>query len=86
VVTCVRYATALDTRDWGLLSTCFAEDAVAEYGEREPCQGYPAIEEVCRVTLTPLDRDHGSSRSGRGEPMRNQCTAESPASRRAGAS
>lgn len=27
----VRYATAIDTRDWPLLRTCFSEDVVAEY-------------------------------------------------------
>ena len=28
----VRYATALDTRDWDLLDSCFTEDAVVDYG------------------------------------------------------
>lgn len=29
----VRYATGIDTRDWVLLRTCFADDIDAEYGE-----------------------------------------------------
>lgn len=28
----LRYATALDTRDWGLFRSCFAEDLEADYG------------------------------------------------------
>jgi len=29
----VRYATAIDTRDWELFRTCFSEDAVTDYGD-----------------------------------------------------
>jgi 3-phenylpropionate/cinnamic acid dioxygenase small subunit len=29
----VRYARAVDTRDWPLLRTCFAEDVTADYGD-----------------------------------------------------
>lgn len=28
----IRYATALDTRSWDLLDSCFTEDVVADYG------------------------------------------------------
>ena len=28
----IRYATALDTRDWHLFDSCFTEDAIADYG------------------------------------------------------
>jgi 3-phenylpropionate/cinnamic acid dioxygenase small subunit len=28
----IRYMTALDTRDWDLLHTCFTEDAVLDFG------------------------------------------------------
>jgi hypothetical protein len=56
VATQVRYATALDTRDWALLRTCFTADAVAEYDGKPPCQGYPAIEDLCRRALAPLSR------------------------------
>jgi hypothetical protein len=58
VGTCVRYATALDGRDWPLLGTCFTPDAIAEYGDREACHGYPAIEDLCREALTPLSGSH----------------------------
>ena len=29
----IRYATAIDTKDWGLLRTCFADDATSDYGD-----------------------------------------------------
>lgn len=51
-----RYATALDTRDWPLLASCFTEDATAEYrgfGERR--EGYAAIEAGLRNALDGLD-------------------------------
>lgn len=51
-----RYATALDTRDWALLATCFTVDAVADYrgfgGRRD---GYAAIEGGVRSALDGLD-------------------------------
>jgi 3-phenylpropionate/cinnamic acid dioxygenase small subunit len=50
----VRYATALDTKDWSLLATCFVPDAVAIYSTRGRVEGYPGIEEVCRGALGPL--------------------------------
>jgi hypothetical protein len=50
----VRYATALDTKDWALLATCFVPDAVAIYSTRGRVEGYPAIEEVCRGALSTL--------------------------------
>ncbi len=53
---CIRYATALDTRDWALLATCFTPDAVAEYEGLPSSEGYDAIEKLCRDTLTPLAR------------------------------
>lgn len=56
VATQVRYATALDTRDWALLRTCCTPDAVAEYEGKPPCQGYEAVEELCRRALAPLAR------------------------------
>ncbi len=49
---CHRYATALDTRDWSMLSTCFTADA--DYEGMPACQGYPAIERLCREALGPL--------------------------------
>ena len=55
---CYRYGTALDTRDWPLLRTCFTEDAVTEYEGLGAFEGYPAIEQVCQGALGSLDRSH----------------------------
>jgi 3-phenylpropionate/cinnamic acid dioxygenase small subunit len=51
---CVRYATALDHRDWALLRTCFRPDADADYEGIGPLRGYDQLEEVCRRALEPL--------------------------------
>lgn len=32
VAVIVRYGTAIDTRDWALMETCFSEDVRADYG------------------------------------------------------
>lgn len=54
-----RYALALDDRDWQRLATCFTPDAVGLYGpvlgRRD---GFPAIEQLCRGALEPLDSSH----------------------------
>ena len=57
-----RYATALDTRDWALLQSCFVPDAVGDYdtiggleGYIATHEGYDAIEQLCQAALTPLD-------------------------------
>jgi 3-phenylpropionate/cinnamic acid dioxygenase small subunit len=52
---CVRYAMALDGRDWELLTTCFEPDAIVEYEGMEPIRGIAAIVDVCRRALEPLD-------------------------------
>src|SRR5260370_40002702 len=50
---CVRYTTALDTRDWGLLETCFAPAPVFVHpGGR--LEGLPAILERTTAALAPL--------------------------------
>ena len=50
---CVRYATALDTKDWGLLESCFAPAPVFVHpGGR--LEGFPAILDRTRSALTPL--------------------------------
>ena len=54
----VRYATGIDRRDWDLLSTCFADDLVADYGDIGSWHG-PAeitawmrdVHEPCGYTL-----------------------------------
>ena len=51
-----RYATALDTRDWALLETCFLPDGAADYGELAGLlEGVAAIASACRAVLDPLD-------------------------------
>ena len=49
-----RYATALDTRDWEKLRTCFAPDVVASYESIGELHGYEAVERLCRRVLEPL--------------------------------
>ena len=50
---CVRYATALDTKDWGLLESCFARSPVFVHpGGR--LAGFPAILERTKAALAPL--------------------------------
>lgn len=39
----IRYATALDTKDWQRLRECFTPDAVARYGVIADCAGVDAI-------------------------------------------
>jgi ketosteroid isomerase-like protein len=52
----VRYATALDSRRWDLLRTCFVPDVLGRYGGNlGEVRGYEALEEVCKRTLEPLD-------------------------------
>jgi 3-phenylpropionate/cinnamic acid dioxygenase small subunit len=54
----VRYATALDTRDWALLATCFTEDALGEYDGIGRLEGATAFVDTCRGALTPLAASH----------------------------
>lgn len=51
-----RYCIALDSHHWALLEQVFTTDATAEYGPRagNP-HGLPAITEVVRASLEPLD-------------------------------
>ncbi|HIF92724.1 MAG TPA: nuclear transport factor 2 family protein [Myxococcales bacterium] len=50
----VRYATSLDDRDWDRLASCFADDAVADYGTGV-FEGPEAIVGLCRQMLEPLE-------------------------------
>jgi 3-phenylpropionate/cinnamic acid dioxygenase small subunit len=51
---CYRYGYAVDRRDWTALAGLFTPDADAYYLDLPPCHGYQAIEDTCRVALTPL--------------------------------
>ncbi|MCW2622325.1 MAG: hypothetical protein JWL64_1927 [Frankiales bacterium] len=53
---CVRYATALDDRDWEQLRRCFTPDAVVVYEGIAECTGYEAVEARCRSALAPFAR------------------------------
>jgi uncharacterized protein (TIGR02246 family) len=53
---CVRYATAIDDRDWDRLRSCFVPDAVGLHHADRPLSGRPAIEEAIRTAVTPLTR------------------------------
>ena len=50
----VRYAYALDSRDWALLATCFADDVVVDMDGQPPIADYAELEAVCRRVLEPL--------------------------------
>ncbi|MBY0509961.1 MAG: nuclear transport factor 2 family protein [Rhodospirillaceae bacterium] len=47
----VRYARALDTRDWGLLDTVFAPELEAQYGDQPASQGRNTVVDGIRGFL-----------------------------------
>jgi 3-phenylpropionate/cinnamic acid dioxygenase small subunit len=51
----VRYARALDQRDWDLLRSCFVPDATFDYDGIDPFHGIDALIAVCRGALDALD-------------------------------
>lgn len=52
----VRYAFALDTRDWQLLGSCFTPDGIANYGPKLGLyEGAETIVDICRTVLSGLD-------------------------------
>ena len=50
----VRYATAIDRRDWKLLRSCFTDDCVADYGANGTWHSGDEITEWMRKTHDPL--------------------------------
>ena len=50
----IRYATAIDQRDWRLLRSCFTDDCVADYGDIGRWSGGDEITEWMRTTHEPL--------------------------------
>jgi 3-phenylpropionate/cinnamic acid dioxygenase small subunit len=50
----VRYATAIDCRDWALLRTCFTEDCDADYGAIGRWRGADEITAWMASTHDPL--------------------------------
>jgi ketosteroid isomerase-like protein len=53
---CIRYATAIDDRDWARLRSCFLPDAVGIYHPDRQLRGYEEIEQVIRTAVEPLSR------------------------------
>jgi ketosteroid isomerase-like protein len=51
---CYRYGINIDNKEWSKLHECFTDDAVADYLDMPRCEGYQAIEDTCRVALSPL--------------------------------
>lgn len=51
----IRYATALDDRDWARLRSCFTDDAIADYGALGRYEGADVIVAACREPLSRLD-------------------------------
>lgn len=45
----VRYATGIDSRNWGLFATCFTDDVEADYGDIGTWHGVDEITEWMRV-------------------------------------
>jgi ketosteroid isomerase-like protein len=53
---CIRYATAIDDRDWARLRSCFLLDAVGIYHADRTLHGADEIVETIRTAVTPLSR------------------------------
>jgi ketosteroid isomerase-like protein len=53
---CIRYATAIDDRDWARLRSCFLLDAVGVYHADRTLHGADEIVETIRTAVTPLSR------------------------------
>jgi 3-phenylpropionate/cinnamic acid dioxygenase small subunit len=50
-----RYALAIDTKDWALLDTCFAEDAQIDYTSTGGAKGpYPEVRPWLEKALAPF--------------------------------
>jgi 3-phenylpropionate/cinnamic acid dioxygenase small subunit len=43
VAVLVRYARAVDTRDWALLRTCFTDEVICDYGDLGSWRGADAV-------------------------------------------
>jgi len=49
-----RYATAIDRKDWSLFKTCWAPDAVADYGQLGHFTDVEALTDVFSAAHDPL--------------------------------
>ena len=72
----VRYATAIDRRDWALFRTCFTRDVHADYGEIGVWDGVDAITEYMTKVHAPMGHtlhrisNESVTRSGAGATSR----------------
>ena len=53
---CVRYALAIDMRDWDLLRSCFAAEFEWDFHGVPHGVGYEALEQLIRSVVAKLDR------------------------------
>lgn len=51
----LRYSTALDTRDWTMLESCFVEEPSFEADGFAPIHGMATIRDTARTALAGLD-------------------------------
>ena len=80
----IRYATAVDTKDWDLYETCFTEDAFIDYESAGGIKGrlpeirawlektlaiFPMTQHVVCNRAVEIDGDNGSARSVFYNPM-----------------
>jgi 3-phenylpropionate/cinnamic acid dioxygenase small subunit len=50
----IRYATAIDQKDWSLFKTCWARDAVADYGQLGHFTDVEALTDVFGAVHDPM--------------------------------
>ena len=50
----IRYATAIDQKDWSLFKSCWAEDVVADYGQLGHFTDVEALTDVFRAAHDPM--------------------------------
>jgi 3-phenylpropionate/cinnamic acid dioxygenase small subunit len=50
----IRYATAIDTRDWALFRTCFTADCETDYGTIGAWSGIDALTDFMERTHAPM--------------------------------
>jgi 3-phenylpropionate/cinnamic acid dioxygenase small subunit len=50
----IRYATAIDRKDWPLFASCWADDMVADYGELGRFTDVGALTDVFRAAHDPM--------------------------------
>jgi 3-phenylpropionate/cinnamic acid dioxygenase small subunit len=72
---CIRYASAIDDRDWARLRSCFVPDALGIYHADRPLHGRAAIEEAIRTAVAPLTRTQHFVTNVEVDPTADEATA-----------